>query len=463
MKRVTQLSAVSAAIAVALLAAAPAHAITVVEANAGPQFNFVNPGARSLGMGGAFIGLADDSTAAYTNPAGLAQLTRKEFSAEVRYSAFTTESVRRGRFTDAPTGFGIDTIDGLEMQETDEDVTNLSFISFALPLETGTLAVYRHELVNFASAFVNDGQFVQTLGATPTVPRTSRFPPTINQLDVQIDNYGVAGSWRAHDKLMLGASLNYYRFDIDSLTRRFEVDGNDDGTVSPEERLSVLDFSDAAEFGRLYQSGTDSDIGFNVGLLWTPTDKFSLGAVYRRGPDFEYDFTSFNNGVLAFEGETDFTVPDVVGLGLAYRPSDAWRMSLDVAHVTYSDHAEHIVEQSFAGDVDYLVLKDTTEVRLGAEYTAIEAAHPWSLRFGAWHEPAHRLHFDGVFTPFAGVPLTQDQAAQNARAAMFLEGEDYMHFTAGYGIVFEKFQFDVAVDLSEPTDILSLSLVYFFD
>ena len=464
MKRVTQLSAVSAAIAVAMLASAPAQAITVVEANAGPQFNFVNPGARSLGMGGAFIGLADDSTAAYTNPAGLAQLTRKEFSAEVRYSAFTTESVRRGRFMDAPTGYGLDTVAGLDTQETDEEITNLSFISFALPFERATLAFYRHELVNFSSAFVNEGQFVQTLGQTPpSQPRTSRFPPTINELDVQIDNYGFAGSWRANDKLLLGASLNFYRFDIDSVTRRFEVDANDDGTVTPEERLSVLDFSPDAEFGRLFQNGSDTDVGFNLGLLWMPNEKFSLGAVYRRGPDFEYDFTSFNNGVLAFEGETDFTVPDVWGLGFAYRPSDAWRVSLDIAHVTYSDHAENVVEQSFVGDVDYLVLDDTTEIRLGAEYTDIEAAHPWSLRFGVWQEPAHRLHFDGTITPFAGVPLTQDQAAQNARAAMFLEGEDYMHFTAGYGIVFEKLQFDVAIDLSEPTDILSLSMVYFFD
>lgn len=36
---------------------------TDIEALSGPQFNFGNPGARSLGMGGAFIGLADDASA----------------------------------------------------------------------------------------------------------------------------------------------------------------------------------------------------------------------------------------------------------------------------------------------------------------------------------------------------------------------------------------------------------------
>ena len=39
------------------------------------QFNFNLPGARANGMGGAFIGLADDATSSFTNPAGLAFLT----------------------------------------------------------------------------------------------------------------------------------------------------------------------------------------------------------------------------------------------------------------------------------------------------------------------------------------------------------------------------------------------------
>ena len=40
----------------------------------GPHFNLQNPGARAMGIGGAFISLADDSTAAQANPAGLTQL-----------------------------------------------------------------------------------------------------------------------------------------------------------------------------------------------------------------------------------------------------------------------------------------------------------------------------------------------------------------------------------------------------
>ena len=46
------------------------------------EFDFSNPGARSLAMGGAFVGLADDATAAYANPAGLTALLQPEVSLE---------------------------------------------------------------------------------------------------------------------------------------------------------------------------------------------------------------------------------------------------------------------------------------------------------------------------------------------------------------------------------------------
>src|ERR1700747_1141544 len=68
-----------------LCAALPAAAQnTDIESLSGLQFNFGNPGARSLGMGGAFLGLADDASAAEANPAGLTILRKPEFTIEAR-------------------------------------------------------------------------------------------------------------------------------------------------------------------------------------------------------------------------------------------------------------------------------------------------------------------------------------------------------------------------------------------
>ncbi len=45
------------------------------------EFLRIGVGARALGMGSAFVGLADDGTASYWNPAGLATLTGRELTA----------------------------------------------------------------------------------------------------------------------------------------------------------------------------------------------------------------------------------------------------------------------------------------------------------------------------------------------------------------------------------------------
>ena len=83
-------SAVIAVLLILLAAGRPGFAQSNIEANAGIQFDFSNPGARSRAMGGAFLALADDATASLSNPAGLTQLTAPQISFEGRFSNFTT-------------------------------------------------------------------------------------------------------------------------------------------------------------------------------------------------------------------------------------------------------------------------------------------------------------------------------------------------------------------------------------
>ena len=84
----------------------------------GLDFRFNNPGARANAMGGAFIALADDATAAYANPAGLTILTEPEISIEYRGGQYTT------RITDSR---GI--------TDTDASASSASFLSYAKPMK----------------------------------------------------------------------------------------------------------------------------------------------------------------------------------------------------------------------------------------------------------------------------------------------------------------------------------------
>ncbi len=63
-----------AALTLLLLASAPARAISADAGTSGAQFLKLGAGARAGAMGDSFAAIADDASAAYYNPAGLAQL-----------------------------------------------------------------------------------------------------------------------------------------------------------------------------------------------------------------------------------------------------------------------------------------------------------------------------------------------------------------------------------------------------
>ena len=117
------------AIGAALIAASSSvFAITDEEGNASLQFNFSAPGARSLAMGGAFIGLADDATAAFSNPAGLVQLASPEVSLEYRVNDFTTEYVDSGSYSTDPFSTA-----GVSYRDAESDTRGPSFLSYVWP------------------------------------------------------------------------------------------------------------------------------------------------------------------------------------------------------------------------------------------------------------------------------------------------------------------------------------------
>ncbi len=74
------------------------------------QFNFSNPGARSLALAGALTGAGDDATGAWTNPGGLTNISRAEIGFEYRRFNYSTLFVNQGRFDGQVTNIGVDTL-----------------------------------------------------------------------------------------------------------------------------------------------------------------------------------------------------------------------------------------------------------------------------------------------------------------------------------------------------------------
>ena len=104
-------------------------------------------------------------------------------------------------------------------------------------------------------------------------------------------------------------------------------------------------------------------------------------------------------------------------------------------------------QDSRAADLDVVPLGNQSELHLGGEYAFLQLAPIVSLRAGVWLDPDHQISYSG------------DNYVADA---VLTPGEDHMHFAAGVGLAFERFQLDLAADFSELVDTVSLSLIYNF-
>ncbi len=423
----------AAGLIAAILVAGTAAAQVELEGPVTIELSLSNPGARSMGFGGAFVARADDATAAFGNPAGLVQLVEPELSAEARRWSYTTPYTEGGRISGAASGRGLDTVDGLRTAESTAEITGLSFFSFAYPGERWSLAFYRHQLADFEALRETQGFF----GDGDGVGGTRRFFDERLATRIDVVGYGVAGAYRVSDVLSIGFGLT--RFD-GSLALTAELYAPDDDTEESHfGRNSYL-----AE--RLYVDasidGQDSGWGVSAGLLWNLNERWNLGWVYRQGAEIDF-VTEGRTGplldppvpagtVFLVEMETA-KLPEVIGFGASYRTADgSLTVGFEWDHVGYS-----VLE-----DVD-----DGDELHVGAEYVFLASRPLAALRLGVWLDPDHRFRSEGD-EPF--------------ERAVFQPGENEIHLAVGFGLAFERFQIDVAADFSDLVDAISLSTIYSF-
>ncbi len=204
------------------------------------SFSLSPPGARSLAMGGAFLGLADDATAAYTNPAGLTNLAvgGAEVTVEVRGAQYSSSFADRGHYkndtssTSGPdlTHTGQDFVDGLQFGKADGDVTGLSFLSYGFVLPGGlTVALYRHELGNFQSSFEAQGPFNDDNCGEGAQRECELFrvQPSRSSIDLEIINYGASAAYAfdvgSASSLSVGIGVSYYESEMHRIGEVFDV------------------------------------------------------------------------------------------------------------------------------------------------------------------------------------------------------------------------------------------------
>ena len=407
------------------------------------EFNFSNPGARSMALGGAFVALADDATAAFANPAGLIQLVRPEISLELRRRDYSTPYTEGGRASGSPTGLGIDTVDGIRTSFSNETTSGLSFLSFVYPGSKWSLAIYRHQLADFMVRTELNGLFGDTEDGG-----TRRELDQVTSTDFEIINNGVSGALELSESLSLGFGISYFVGSVDVSGSGYLVDRSRETFREPNSFLADRVF-ETSQF-----VSESSDWGINAGILWRFAEGWRLGGVYRQGPDLGYTIAN-RAGPAHWEPEGSDTgsvsgltisIPDVFGVGVAYRsPSGNVTVGFEWDRVEYSVIMETLGSELV--DVTDLGLDDADELHLGFEYVFLESTPLIAVRAGLWRDPDHRFRYEGD-DPF--------------QSALFHPGEDALHISVGAGIAFKRLQIDVGADFSDAVDQFALSAIFSF-
>jgi long-subunit fatty acid transport protein len=437
-QRVFRRVAFLAAIAEVVIIPRSAWAQSNVEVNAGIQFDFLSPGGRSLALGGAFTAAADDATAAFTNPAGLREISRKEVSFEGRIRSYDTPFTSSGHGMGTPTGVGTDTVTGLVDDFSHQTIGSPSFFSMVYPSGKWRIAAYGHQLARFKSDITTEGAYYGTTNPP------SRLLPTQANLDLTVWDYGVSGSLNLSKQATIGAGVVIYKASLDSLTTRYDLPTN----TSPPVYTTVRDSQT--------QTASANNVGFNVGFTVEPADAVRIAAVYRRGAAFDVAVKNLSpTGQTTESGTGQFHVPDVFSLGVAARATRVITVSADFTHVRYSQMTDGFLTLFASSPLtatvaaDYSV-KDGNEVHGGVQYFDPNAKAPIAVRGGIWYDPAHAIVYGGSNAQFQILFRERDQSQ--------------VHYAFGGGVTVpgSSVEINAGVDISKLVTTTSISAIVRF-
>jgi long-subunit fatty acid transport protein len=367
--------------------------------------NPVGSGARALGMGGAFIAVADDATAASWNPGGLVQIERPEISA-VGEGFHRKEN---NTFAEHSEASGTQTVSGAW----------LNYLSAVYPFTLFS----RNMVVSLNYQHLYDFSREWNLNFSG-----EKLRQTYNyEADGGLYAWGIAYAVQIIPQLSFGITFNIWQDGI--YQNGWEAVATTEASVNP--------FGNRWLEFETVQKDRYSFSGFNVniGLLWNITDQLTLGAVFKSpftaDLEHEYTFQSIATDSLrprkkfrttdSRTMDEELDMPMSYGIGLAYRFSDRFTISGDIYRTEWDDFIHTDADGKRTSPITKGSVRDadidpTTQVRLGAEYLFIKPNYTIPVRAGLFYDPA----------PAQGSP------------------DDYYGFSLGTGIGIGRFVFDAA-------------------
>ncbi len=320
-------------------------------------------GSRALGMGGAFVGLADDHTAIYWNPAGLYQ----QKGAYV--GVFVTDIIPTGTYTyDAAQ---------IDTKTLTNHYISPNVMGYWQCLLTDKLKMGLGIYVPAGLGAEWDGNDLKAFSNGSAYNWMSK---------IGVVNISPAVSFALSDQLSLGAAVNVYyaMFDMERPATLRDQTGQ------------VVGFAQYSE------SSTGLGYGITFGALFQVNKMISVGASFRTKTNVTMSGEAENPGMAAAGVETksdfdrDVAWPMWIAGGVAVRPTDNLTFTFDLQWSQWSASEETFKTefknatwaagaQATGDDTFKLFWEDALQIRLGAEYKLNDA---FTLRGGYYNDPA---------------------------------------------------------------------------
>lgn len=363
--------------------------------------NLNGVGSKASSMGTAFVGLADDWSAVFFNPAGLTQLKKPVLA------AFVTDLIPTATYN----------FEFLGMTMADTETENMMYPS-------GALAYFKpisDNMVAGIAAFVPSGVGARWPGddlAMLSGGQSFTWDSTLFMITVS-----PAVAIKLNDKLSIGAALN-----IDYAKLKMERPAGGEGGIP------------------WFQYSEDQHgiaIGATLGLMYKPCDRFQFGLSYKLPVKATIKGTSeapflANMGLPGeSEGERTATWPMWLGAGIAVKPNDKLTIIADVHWTNWGKLQNIPIAFESPGwkaagleEGADLVLnwENTVDIKFGIEYWL---SNSFALRAGYYtdHSPS-------------------DAETLN----ILLPSIDYKSWTVGFGYKKGKFQLDFAFEYVSGDD-----------
>jgi hypothetical protein len=281
------------------------------------SFNPVGSGARAMGLSGAFIGIADDATAASWNPGGLIQLIKSEISIVGEFTHWAEKN-----------SFDYEPQNNFNSSVSDQNINYISLVSPTFNFMDRSILFsisYQHLFM-----FPREADYEDFHKTDTTISHSNKHLLQKGKLYA----IGIAGCVQVHPKLSFGMTFNFWNDLLGENGWNQKINTVYSAQSELFESISHISFQNKYSF---------KGFNANLGLLWDITDSLTMGFVIKtpftanlKHKIVYSSLTQYKSGITTISKPVPYTLSEKLkmpmssGIGFAYRFSDELTISADI-------------------------------------------------------------------------------------------------------------------------------------